>query len=196
MAEKDETNTEVEDLEKTETDQGADDQDDDADEWTPPSKEDWEKVRNTAAARKADMAKLRKELGELKAKLGKGEQDEERQAEIAEAEREMKVKRLAGVAALTSEGLTKQQAKVAVRLLNLDDVEVDDDGDGDFEDAIAELKEVFPQLFAKESGGSGGGRTRAPRVATGNRGDGGGASKRDPEMTKLLQQAGLLKKAS
>lgn len=154
-------------------------------EWTPPSKEDFEKVRKTAEARKGDVAKLRKELGELKAKLGGQESDEVKQAAKAETDRESRTKRIAGVAALVDAGLGKEQAKRLVRLLNLDDVELDDDGDGDFEDAIDDLKENFPQLFQAAKAGR-------PKVSTKNRGDGGGnGSAGNPQLDGMLKTLGL-----
>lgn len=165
--------------EKTGTEEGVEA------EWTPPSKEDFEKVRKTAEARKGDVAKLRKELGELKSKLGDKAGDEEKAKQSAEVEREMKTKRIAGVAALAGEGLTKDQAKRIVRLLDLSDVELDEDGDGDFSDAIEDLKATFPELFAAK-------RPARPAVSTKNRGDGGGnASSGNPQLDGMLKTLGL-----
>lgn len=155
-------------------------------EYTPPSKEEWAKIQKTLAARKADVAKYRKELGEAKAKAGKVEQTDAEKAEVEQraAATELKTKRIAGVAALVSEGLSREQAKKFVRLLNLDEVELDDDGDGDFEDAIDELKRDFPELFAT--------KTKRPKVSTANRGDGGGnASSGNPQLDGMLKTLGL-----
>jgi hypothetical protein len=172
-----ETKPEVDETEETtETTEPA--------EWVPPTKEDFEKVKKTAEARKGDVAKLRKELGELKAKAGGKQDDEAKQAEKAEQARELKTKRVAGVAALISEGLSKEQAKRMVRLLDLDGVDLDDDGDGDFEDAIDSLKSDFPQLFATKAPGR-------PKVSAKNRGDGGGNStSSNPQLDGMLKTLG------
>lgn len=179
MSEHDET--EVEEQVDEQNPEGQEEEQD----WTPPARADWEKLNNTARARKEDIAKLRKELGELKAKTSDGKPDEETQRQRDEQTRELRIKRVAGMAALAGEGLTRAQAKAAVKLLNLDDVELDDDGDGDFDDAIAELKEIFPQLFAKEEAPA----RRVPKVTTGDRGSASGPA-RDRTDEKLLRQAG------
>lgn len=180
---KDDTTTEVDETEEHEDDATTEEA-----EYKPPTKEEWSKIQKTLAARKADAAKYRKEAGDWKAKAGKGEQTE---AEKAEAEKAAKTqalttKRVAGVAALVGEGLTKEQAKKFVRLMNLEDVDLDEDGDGDFDDAIAELKADFPELFGK--------RTARPAVSTKNRGDGGGnASSGNPQLDDMLKTLGLKK---
>lgn len=169
-------------------DEDQDDDEDDEDDQPAPTRAEVEKLRRTAAARKAELTKLRKELGALRAKNKDDDGDQEDRTVV---EQETRTKRIAGIAALAGEGMSKAQAKLAVKLLDLDDVELDEDGDGDFEDAIEELREKFPALFAKEATTSGGGRVRTPRVATGNRGDGGARSTRDPETRRLLREAGL-----
>lgn len=112
-----------------------------------------EQLRERLAKADAALKKANKQAERLRrTRSGQGkrpESDGEGRKE-ADASSDMRVKRLAGIAALAGEGLTRAQAKIAVRLLDLDDVEVDDDGDGDFDDAIAELKESFPGLFRKD----------------------------------------------
>lgn len=166
---------------------GGDDEDDDSDEYTPPDKAEWQKVQGSLTKIKAERAAARKELRELKAAKEKDGDKDDKPADDPDA----KVKRLAGVAALAAEGLTKAQAKVAVRLLDLDDVDVDDDGDADLDDAIAELKETFPGLFAK--GDEGGGNGRRPRTGGGRpRGSGkdGAVTSDDRNTARLLKAAG------
>lgn len=159
--------------------ESEDTEEEQVEEWTPPSQEEFEKVKRTAEARKADMAKLRKELGEYKAKAGK--------ADDAQAEdSNLKTKRIAGVAALAAEGLNKNQAKMLVKMLDLSSVELDDDGDGDFSDAIESLKETFPQLFTKEAE-----KKNRPKVSTKNRGDGGGNyATSNPALAEMLKSLG------
>ena len=133
-----------------------------------------DKLRTSLTKIKAERAKLRQELAAARAPK------EEDQAEQPDD----RLVRMAGISALAAEGLTKAQAKVAVRLLDLSGVEVDDDGDADFEDAIADLKEHFPGMFAKP----GGQRTAGGRVSTADK----GGTKPKPETTsqKLMRAAG------
>jgi hypothetical protein len=88
------------------------------------------------------------------------------------------VKALAG---LTGAGMTKEQAKKAIRLMDLDSVEVDEDGDADVDEALADLKTAFPGLFPAGK--------RAPRVDTADKGGAGGGTV-DKTSQRLLQQAG------
>ncbi len=167
---------EPEEVEETDADQPEEDDDPAA------IKAERDKLRTTYAKVKAERTKLRAELA--KARESKDEKAEE---EDAEAKSELRVKRLAGQTALAAEGLTKPQAKVAVRLLDLTDVEVDEDGDADFEDAIEELKALFPSLFAKQEGT---GRTPPRKVTTSDRGGKGASPTVDKMSERLLRQGG------
>lgn len=142
-----------------------------------------DKLRKTLARIKETSAKHRRELAALKAEQAKKADDgKEAEADAGNA----RVARLAGVTALVAEGLTKAQAKVAVRLLDLSEVEVDDDGDADFEDAIAELKEAFPGMFAKQE--QAGTRRAGGRVSTADK---GGSKTKEPSTSdRLLRAAG------
>lgn len=171
-------NTEVEETEENpEVEIEETDETEDEEEFTPPSKEETARMKAALKARKKERDDARRELAALKSKGEEGEAEK--------PDPDLKVKRLAGIAALTSEGLSKDQAKVALRLLDLTNVEVDDDGDADFEDAIEELKETFPNLFAKEK------PTTGPRrVTTADRGGRSAAPSQDKTGDRLLKQAG------
>jgi len=86
-----------------------------------------------------------------------------------------------------AEGLSKDQAKVALRLMDLSSVDVDDDGDADFDDEIEALKDTFPALFDREA------RRTVTRVKTsGGRSDGGSAMTPDEKASlKMLRAAGF-----
>jgi hypothetical protein len=141
-----------------------------------------DKLRTTLAKIKAERTALRKKLAEKN-----GDKPDEAEDEAVKAD--TRVKRLAGVAALTAEGLSKAQAKVAVRLLDLSEVEVDEDGDADLEDAVEELKELFPGLFGKADTSNG--RPTPPRkVTTADRGGRSGGPVRDRTSLDLLKAAG------
>jgi hypothetical protein len=142
-----------EDAEEFDTEIGADGQvDEDGDDDNDPDaaktpeqlREELAKTRRALANanKQAEKARLAKKAAAAKVKPNDGTDDE-----AAEVARETRIKRVAGVAALAGEGLTKLQAKLAVRMLDLTDVEVDEDGDGDFDDVIADLREAFPALF-------------------------------------------------
>jgi len=136
-----------------------------------------DRLKTTFAKVKEERTRLRKELAELR--KGKEEEPPREDDRLA---------RVAGISALTASGLTRAQAKVAVRLLDLSGVEVDEDGDADLEDAVEELKETFPGLFAKEALPSR--RDRLPSRT--QRGDRGGSSlpKTDRTTDALLRSAG------
>lgn len=181
MADKDDA-PEVEETEE-DTSPGTQDESPAEEDETPDVvKAERDKIRGTLEKIKAERTKLRQELSALK---------KEKPAEEAPPE-DAKLVRMAGITALTAEGLTKSQAKVAVRLLDLSGVEVDDDGDADLEDVISELKETFPGLFpAKEAAPS-------RRVPAGTvRGDRGGsktpgAGVLSDTSRRLMKQGGYL----
>jgi hypothetical protein len=150
------------------------------------------------ARRKTERDAARRELAAAKAagvKPGKegdtgGEGSGDATPVTAPDER---VKRLAGIAALASEGMTREQARTAVRLLDLTDVEVDEDGEADgLEDAVAELKTQFPAMFTKaDEDGEGGRRRPRPRTSGGRSGAGGNTKAPDDKHTdQLLRAAG------
>ena len=76
-------------------------------------------------------------------------------------------------AALVAAGLDRDAAKIAVRMLDLTSVEVDDDGDVDEDDlaaAVDELRDKLPQLFTPPAADDGDGeppRRKARKVNTG-----------------------------
>lgn len=121
----------------------------------------------TEAELRAELAKLRtaqakanKEAERLrlqkKAEREKAAKEREQKADaddkVTQAEQRVRVVaiRTAGAAALLEAGFDgdRKAAKELTRLLDLDGLEVDDDGEVDgLDDAIADLKERYPRLF-------------------------------------------------
>lgn len=178
-----------------------DDGDEDADgegetEYTPPTKDEHARMVRALARRKSERDTARRELAAAKAgKPGKGDSTGAADSEDATpgTDPDARVKRLAGIAALASEGMTRDQARAAVRMLDLSDVEVDDDGEADgLEDAVADLKARFPAMFTRAEDDEGSTRRRPrPRTSGGRSADGGNAKAPDDKHTdRLLKAAG------
>lgn len=150
-------------------------------EYSPPSQEEWAKVR--AALKKANNEAMQLRLARKEKELS-SPAPVDPIAEL-EAKHEIQAKRLAAIVALTSEGLSKDQAKKAVKLLDLTNVTLDEYGDAEgIESHIEDLKEVFPTLFARESR-SGGGR----RPETADRAKSAAPSSLSEMTKKLLRSA-------
>lgn len=185
MAEENDTGTEEE---TTEEETSTEEETTTPPVYTPPSEEDWKKSQAALKRAQGEAKKLRLAAKDATKPEEKTKDDVKDQA----AQSDMRVKRSAGIAALTEAGLNRQQAKVAVRLLDLDAAQVDDDGDVDgIDDLVDDLKEAFPGMFAKDSGNG----RRAPRVTTADRGSGGDRSSSAQQTEKriddrLLKQAG------
>lgn len=153
------------------------------DEWKPPSKEDWEKL-----VKQRDSLKARQREQEEKERAAAAEKltTEQRQAQEATTAQVNKTKRLGAITALVEAGLTREAAKQAVRLVDLDAVEIDQDDDVDASDAVKALKEQFPQLFYRQRGNGG-----APERVTRDRSGGEQGLTADQRHTRrLLGQAG------
>ncbi|MGC5565331.1 hypothetical protein ACPYPG_21185 [Streptomyces sp. FR-108] len=173
-----EEDVEGQDVEET------DDTEEENDDWTPPTKDEWTKLSNAAKARKRERDAAKRELATLKS--GKDEEDEDDN----EAKKwRSTAARNSAATALSAAGFpgTAKQARLLTRLLDLDSAEPDGNGDFDFEDEIEELKEEFPSLF-KELGEP---RRRAPKVTTSDRGRSAGTTTRDRTTERLLKQAGF-----
>jgi hypothetical protein len=200
-----------------EDDTGDDDGDGDQEEYTPPTQEEWEKVQGALARRKqernqarAERAKLRNELAEARkatttrngdsVRDGDGDQqstsrDEDRDDRAAEEIRwRQAAARSSAATQLQAAGFsgTAKQAKKLTRLIDLDLAEPDDDGDFDFEEAIDELREEYPQLFRGEDKPTPP-RQRRPTTADRGRDTGRDATRNPSDVTSqaLLRQAGI-----
>lgn len=144
----------------------ADDKTDEP-EWKPPTKEEWEKQQRALATANREAKDRREKLQELTRKTedADGKAARER-AEAAEAKYKPVAVRAAARAAFLEAGMTGAGAdKVArlTRMLDLDAISINDDGDVVGLDAqVTALKADFPEMF-------GGGKQRAPRLDAGDR---------------------------
>jgi len=114
--------------------------------------ESTEEVEPTVEELKAQIAEKDKALKKANAertRLGKKlkevpkPEDKEAAPELSD-----KAKRALAVSYLRTEGLNDVQAKKFAKLIDLEDIEIDDDGDLTGID-LDELKEDFPELFVK-----------------------------------------------
>jgi hypothetical protein len=106
--------------------------------------------------------------------------DSERRQAETEAKWKGRVVKQAAKAALATAGATKPER--LLRLVEVDDLDVDDDGDvAGLDDEIDRLKEEYPELFRKR---------RAGRVETGDRSEGKGTRK--PQSASEKQAAAIL----
>lgn len=164
------------------------DPDNEPDEYTAPEKEEWERTTASLAKIKAERTKLRKELAEARAGKPKPDEKPDEKDEPKE-DPELRVKKVAVTSALVGIGLTKTQARRAARLVDMSDVEVDEDGDAELDDVIADLKSEFPGLFPE--GGRAGSGPR-PRTSGGRSRDAGEKKSADERTSEaMLKGAGF-----
>jgi hypothetical protein len=156
------------DLDTTDPDAVDTEQDTDTEEeeaWTPPSREEWERLSNKAKRRDEKLREAQAELARLRAK-DKGE-DDDSEPDPAERYRNGLVRTAARATLATVAGVTDRddQARV-LEVLNLSGVEVDDEGDVDtaaLEEALTDLRRILgvpaqrtsrPRLDPRDKGGS------------------------------------------
>lgn len=157
--------------------------------WTPPSRQDWDNV-NLALKKARQDARQAKRAGTSAASGDEGSPDAAKAVADATAAAEAKYKPLvvkaAARAAFVEAGLVLQTGKAdtamarAIRLLDLDDIDLTDDGAAEgLAEQVAEIKADFPELFAakpvrsgarvdgadKGAGGNGKPKSSADRIA-------------------------------
>jgi hypothetical protein len=158
-----------EDDEELDTDAGDDDgKDANPPADTPaPTAEDWERAQRKLKRQEDRITRLLKAQGKPVTRDAAGNVADDDAPAAPATDPDVRVKRQAGIAALTDAGLSRAQAKTAVRLLDLSGLEVDDDGevdDDDLEELVEDLREKFPAMFG--AGASNGATKRTPRVRT------------------------------
>lgn len=162
------------------------DTDPDDDDFTPPTREEVERMRATMRARKEERDRARAELRKLKASGGDaGKDDDARRRDEQDAERERwrtSAARSAAAAQLTAAGFSgsAKQARNLTKLLDLTEAEPDKDGDFDFGDEIDDLKNEYPMLFRSGDEPSG----RRARTTTADRGRDAGRDDTDDPTTR------------
>lgn len=146
--------TEVEEVEETEEEAVVE-------EWTPPSKEDWEKLNASATLARTEAANRRKWLKEhgIDPRTGKklasdppATDNKELQAAVQRAEdSDARAKRSLTAAVrreLRANGVVSDMVDLALPRIKMADLDVDDDGDIDgLADQIDALKQKYPTLF-------------------------------------------------
>lgn len=137
------------------------------DDWTPPSKEDYEKIQKALAKANAESKQRREQIQALQRQSEDDAGKAVREAQEA-AERKLKpvAVRSAAKAAFLEAGLQGGSDRVAkmTRLLDLDAIEIDDDGEvSGLAEQVAAVKADYPELFTTEK------QTRAPRVNASDR---------------------------
>ena len=118
-----------------------------AEEWTPPTKAEYTKLQRQAKRAASDLEKLKKSP---KAEVNEDDVDKAKQAVRDEESAKYKARIVKSEAKgkLLAAGAEGDVTRL-IKMIDLDDVEVDDDGEIDgLDDQIDELKEGFPQLFA------------------------------------------------
>jgi hypothetical protein len=193
---------------------GDDDSGDD--EWEPPTKEEWERTRSSLSKANKQAKNYRLKLRDAQrtqsstsrsstsssddSKEGKKDDSRAREQERerirldaetdAETKWKSKVVQNAARAALKEAGLLGDSKKLA-KLVDIDEVDVDEDGEVD-EDSLAEqieqIKEDYPELFnedrdrERERGYRRGRPASVTRIDAGNRG-GGSPVRKTPAST-------------
>lgn len=195
--EDEEDRDDLEPEDEDEDDNGTEGASGDEDEYEPPTKEEWDRTRAALAKTKQEARKHRLALKEARNNASQGASGDSEAAKAA-AEKAAdekylpRIKRSAVKTALVAAGLADADKadvlKAAVRLVDLEDLDVDEDGDVDgVDDAVAELKSKFPGMFTK---------TRAPRgkVSTGSRGSGSSSGTEKPKTSSASRLAAGLKR--
>lgn len=143
-------------------------------EWTPPTKEEWEALQAEKATTADKLKKANAESAERRKKLAELEQktedaDGKAQREAAEAAaakfKPIAVKAAAKVAFL-EQGANSARVDRLFRMLDLDQIDFDGEDITGLEDQVAELKKDVPELFAQsEKDGEDDGKTKAPKLS-------------------------------
>jgi len=153
-------------------DEGKKSDEDEDEEWTPPTKEEWEKTRKALAdangeaktyrlklreTRQAARAKAEEKQPGATDKVDKKEVAEAVAEAVAAAEKKLKpgLVRSTAVAGLIKLGLDPEtpdpKLTKLLKTLDLDDIDVEDDGTiQGLDDQLAEIKDDFPELFERK----------------------------------------------
>jgi uncharacterized coiled-coil protein SlyX len=183
----------MEEIEMPKEDEKAEDQNvEETDEVDEDETDDNEAEEPTIEELKAQIAEKDKALKKANAertRLGK-KLKEAPKPEDKEAAPDLsdKAKRALAISYLRTEGLSDVQAKKFAKLVDLEDIEIDDDGDLVGID-LDELKEDFPELFAKAAGDTpakkNGGRKPDTGDKSGNSSAPSGLSEASKRMLKI-----------
>lgn len=131
-------------------------------EYVPPSREEWERVRRTMAARKQEKLDVQRQLNELRDKYKEQETETEKAVREAEEKAEARYKPIAvrkavraalveaGATAATEGDKAKTEARITrlMKLIDVGDLSIDDDGEVlGVDEQIDGLRADYPELF-------------------------------------------------
>jgi hypothetical protein len=179
------------------TDDSEDENEDDDsegqdEEWKAPTRQEWRKMQRQlkrANKRDADLRFQQKNGG------GQGkESDQDAEAKAAAAKEEGKtesdgrwkpiVVRQAAKAAFVEAGVSTSAMKRVLRMLDMDEIDIDDEGEVDgLDEQIADIKDELPELFGAQ-------RRPAKSVDGGNKGSGGGKAKSSASLLAARMTGG------
>lgn len=205
-SEEDESEEDEDDEDEDEDDEDEDDESDDRDNQIQTLREENKKRRKRAARDRQTIADLQAENERLKGKKGKKAEDEEDDESDSEPDDSLKSENKALKERLQKQTIRQEftdlisnpkakikfkDPKVAFRLLDLDEVEVDEDGDVDgLEDAIKALAEEAPYLLVGKADKDEDEDEEKPKRRTGQR-TGGSRSKGKPNEDALRKKYGI-----
>lgn len=149
-------------------------------EWKPPSKDEWAKMQRALAKANTEAKTRRDQLTQLRTTseddAGKAARE---QAEAAEKKFKPVAVRSAAKSAFLEAGLqnaTADRVAKLVRMLSLDDIVIDDDGDvSGLDEQVAAIKADCPELFTPTE-------KRVPRINTSDRPGTNGKPKRSSDL--------------
>ena len=145
----------------TDTGTGTTDQGTDQDtgtqevEWTAPTKDEWERTQKALAKANGEAKTRREELATLRKQGEDASTTASREAaEAAEKKFKPVAVRSAAKSALLEAGLqgaTPERVAKLVRMLDIDALEIDDDGEvSGLTDQVAAVKKDYPELFTAQ----------------------------------------------
>jgi hypothetical protein len=141
---------EVEEQEELETEEEeSEENEEEQEEWTPPTKEEVQKLQNALKKANANNKRWReKALSKKSEETSDDDAEDKIAAKAAELAKPRIIKSEAKSALIEAGGTN---LKGLIRLLDTDQLEVDDDGDVEgLEDEIDRLKEDYPEMFKSE----------------------------------------------
>lgn len=138
-------------------------------EWTPPTREEWEALQKEKATARSEAADRKRKLAELTKQHEDADSKSKREAtEAALASIKPVAIRAEAKAAFLAAGADATKVSKLTRWLDLSKIEIDGDDVTGLDDQVAELKQDFPELFGKPANDNedDGRKPRVPKVNT------------------------------
>lgn len=187
-----------EDDEDDDEDEDADKSDDELRDELKKTREALKKANGASAKRRRALREKERELEEARKPKPKKKSDDDddspdldtiRHEAKSEGEKAgiLRAKKAEAKVALLGAGVSSERVSRAIGLLDLDDLDLDDDGLDGIDDAVADLRREWPELFAKK-------RTRRESVA--GEGDRDGSRERKKPKSASEQAADKLLRRS